>query len=130
MTIERRDQTSADRTAPPRVRQRARSNAEGARRRRRIAGAIGLTIAAVFMVNALVGDKGFLGGLKTRRQFDNLNKEIADLLRENALLLEETRRLQSDPSAIEETARRQLGLIHPGETLVIIKDAPSTKDLK
>ena len=33
------------------------------------------------------------------------------------------RRLKDDPAAIEESARRDLGLIKPGETLVIIRDA-------
>jgi cell division protein FtsB len=32
------------------------------------------------------------------------------------------RRLRDDPAAIEEQARRELGLIKPGEVLFIIKD--------
>ena len=32
------------------------------------------------------------------------------------------RRLREDPSAIEEQARRELGLIKPGEVLFIVKD--------
>ena len=35
---------------------------------------------------------------------------------------EEARRLREDPSAIEELARQELGLIKPGEKLFIVKD--------
>ena len=42
---------------------------------------------------------------------------------ENARLQQEADRLKTDPAALEEAARRELGLIRPGETLVIIKDA-------
>ena len=37
---------------------------------------------------------------------------------------EEARRLREDPSAIEDLARRELGLIKPGEKLFIVKDIP------
>ena len=41
---------------------------------------------------------------------------------ENARLREQARELREDPAAIEEIARRELGLIRPGEKLFIIKD--------
>jgi cell division protein FtsB len=41
---------------------------------------------------------------------------------ENARLRDEARRLREDPRTIEEIARRELGLIKPGEKLFIIKD--------
>jgi cell division protein FtsB len=46
---------------------------------------------------------------------------------ENARLREEARRLREEPEAIEEIARRELGLIKPGETLFIIKDVEPPK---
>jgi cell division protein FtsB len=45
---------------------------------------------------------------------------------ENARLREEAQRLQEDASAIEDLARRELGLIKPGEKLFILKDVPQT----
>jgi cell division protein FtsB len=41
-------------------------------------------------------------------------------------LREEARRLREDPTAVEEIARRELGLIKPGERLFIVKDLVST----
>ena len=46
---------------------------------------------------------------------------------ENQWLREEARRLREDPSAIEEIARRDLGLIKPGEKVFIIKDIEPPK---
>jgi len=43
---------------------------------------------------------------------------------ENDRRREEARRLLEDPSAIEDLARRELGLIKPGEKLFILKDVP------
>ena len=37
-------------------------------------------------------------------------------------LREDARRLREDPAAIEEIARRELGLMSPGEKLFIIRD--------
>jgi cell division protein FtsB len=79
-------------------------------------------IALVLMVNALVGDNGYLAGLRARREHDKAIESLTKLQIENAQLKEQQRRLRDDPAAIEEAARRDLGLIRPGETLVIIHD--------
>ena len=39
----------------------------------------------------------------------------------------QARRLREDPPAIEEIARRELGLIRPGERVFIVKDVPPAK---
>jgi cell division protein FtsB len=77
---------------------------------------------AVIVVDALVGDQGLLVMLRARRQHDELAAVIAAQRTENARLREEVRRLTDDPAAIEEVARRELGLIRRGEKVFIIKD--------
>ena len=62
--------------------------------------------------------------LRARHEYDELTASIARQRAENARLLEEARRLREDPSMIEEIARRELGLIRPGELLFIVKDVP------
>lgn len=74
------------------------------------------------MVNALVGENGYLAGLRAKREYQRVMADYLQLQLENQQLKEEARRLKDDPMAIEETARRDLGLIRPGETLVIVKD--------
>ena len=76
-------------------------------------------------VDALVGDRGFTAMLGARRQYQELSVALARQKSENARLREEARRLKDDPSAIEELARRNLGLIRPGEKVFIVKDLVS-----
>jgi cell division protein FtsB len=54
---------------------------------------------------------------------------LAKVRLENEALREDAERLRRDPAALEEAARRTLGLTRPGEVLVILKDAasPSTR---
>ena len=79
-------------------------------------------VACVLVVDALVGDQGLVATMRARKQYDRLAGDLARLRSENAALREETRRLREDPAAIEEIARRELGLMSPGEKLFIIRD--------
>ena len=91
-------------------------------RTRRIVQMLLLFIAAVIVVDALVGEQGLFAMLRARRQAEELAATIARKRAENARLREEVKRLTDDPAAIEEVARRELGLIRPGEKVFIIKD--------
>jgi len=84
-----------------------------------------LFFALLIVVDALVGDRGLLAMLDARRQHGELAATIARQRAENARLREQARRLREDPSAIEELARRDLGLIRPGEKVFIVKDLAS-----
>ena len=86
-----------------------------------------LFVAVVLVVDALVGDRGLIAMRDARRQHDELSAAIARQRAENARLREEARRLKEDPAAIEEIARRDLGLIRPGEKVFIVKDLPPPK---
>ena len=99
-----------------------RSTSKRPDRTRRIVQAILLFIAAVIVVDALVGEQGLFAMLRARRQAEELAATIARQKAENARLREEVERLNDDPAAIEEVARRELGLIRPGEKVFIIKD--------
>jgi cell division protein FtsB len=81
-----------------------------------------MLLASVIIVDILVGDRGLPAMLRARQEYDALAATIAHDRAENARLREEARRLKEDPSAIEEIARRELGLISPGEKVFIIKD--------
>jgi cell division protein FtsB len=79
-------------------------------------------IGGVLLVDALVGDKGLLEMVKKRGEYQALEQGLTRARVENARLREEAQRLREDPAAIEEMARRDLGLIKPGEKLFIIRD--------
>lgn len=86
-----------------------------------------LFVAAVIVADGLVGERGLLAMLRARREYDELATTIAKQRTDNARLREEARRLRDDPQAIEEVARRELGLIRPGEKVFIIKDVTPAK---
>jgi cell division protein FtsB len=85
-------------------------------------------VALAFVADGLVGERGLLAMLRARQEHDELAATIARLRAENVRLSEEARRLRDDPSAIEEVARRELGLIRPGEKVFIIKDVAPGKE--
>ena len=74
-----------------------------------------------------VGDNGLLASMKAKRQSQEMQAALNALRVENQQLRNRANRLKNDPTAIEEEARKNLGLIRPGETLVIVKDAPASK---
>jgi cell division protein FtsB len=102
---------------------RSRSTHQDVRTRRRQLVTYGLGFGAfVLFVNALVGDNGYLAALRSSRQQATLAETLQKVQLENARLQEQIRRMQEDPSALEEAARRDLNLIKPGETLIITRD--------
>ena len=80
-------------------------------------------VTVVLVIDAVVGEKGLLALLKARRDFSAVQHALEQARVENAQLREDARRLREDPTAIEEIARREHGLIKPGEKLFIIKEA-------
>jgi cell division protein FtsB len=78
--------------------------------------------ASVIVVDGLVGDRGLLAMIRARKQYDEMAAGIARTRAENARLRDEARRLKEDPATIEAIARRDLGLIRPGEKVFIIRD--------
>ena len=94
------------------------------RRRRRAIQYVLVLIGCVIIVDALVGEKGLLAMRKARQQYHALEHALTQARAENARLREDARRLNEDPTAIEDLARRELGLIKPGEKLFILKDVP------
>jgi cell division protein FtsB len=92
------------------------------RRRRRAVQYLIVAAGCVLVIDALVGDNGLLEMMKKRAEYRALEQTLARARAENAVLRDEARRLREDPQAIEELARRELGLIKPGEKLFIIKD--------
>ena len=86
-----------------------------------------LLFATVIVIDALVGDQGLVALLRARRDYDALAASVRQQRTENERLREEIQRLLEDPATIEEIARRELGLIRPGERLFIVKDLPPLK---
>lgn len=116
-----------DESPAPIARRQARTAARAAERSRIARGRRAVRWALLFLsfivaVDALVGDKGLIEIVRARRRDAELSGSIGQLRSENARLREEARRLKEDASAVEELARKDLGLIRPGEVLFVVKD--------
>ena len=96
-------------------------------RNRRIVQLLLVLVATVIIVDGLVGDRGLLAMLRARHEYDDLAASISRQRAENARLRDMVRRLREDPTTIEEIARRELGLIKPGERVFIVKDVQPAK---
>lgn len=78
--------------------------------------------AVAVIIDAIVGERGLLATLRAREQYDAATASLAQQKQQNAELREKAERLKTDPAAIEELAREDLGLMRPGEKLFIIRD--------
>ena len=84
-----------------------------------------MIVTAVVVIDAVVGEKGLLALLQAREQYRVLESSVQSLRIENVRLRDQARRLREDPVAVEEIARKDLGLIKPGEKLFILRDLPA-----
>ena len=100
--------------------------AQGTRNRKLVRWLL-LFVASLIVLDGLAGERGLLAMLRARQEYDQLSAAIARQRAENARLREEALRLKEDPAAIEEIARRELGLIRPGEKVFIVKDVQPAK---
>ncbi len=106
-----------------RIRDASTTPSSTARRQRgRIVRYLIIAVGSILVIDALVGDRGLLAMVKARQEYRSLETSLIQSRAENAQLREQARQLREDPQAIEEIARRELGLIRPGEKLFIIKD--------
>ena len=96
---------------------------------RRLVNTVILSIGTILVINALTGDNGLIELLNTRNKHAILVSDLSRLRAENESLRKTARRLQEDPGAIEEIAREDLGLIKPGELLLLFtNDHPKHSD--
>jgi cell division protein FtsB len=107
----------------PRQRRRLHTAHDTRQRRKKFVG-YGLLIGSFFlMVSALMGEHGYFAELRNRREYDRLSRDVDQLRQENAQFADRIRQIQESPAALEEEARRVLGLTRPDETVIIIRPA-------
>jgi cell division protein FtsB len=116
-------EATPDVTARPSGRRLPRTRQELQNRRRSYLVYAVLISSTVLMVDALVGENGYLAKLRAHRERAALQAAVVQLQNENLRLAELAERLKHDPHAIEEAARRDLGLMKPGEVVVVVHDA-------
>jgi cell division protein FtsB len=82
--------------------------------------------AVLFLLFSLFREMGVFGSWKLYRTQNQVLEENARLRAENRRLQEEVEKLKTNPSYIEEIARKELGLIGEKENVIVLdrkKDA-------
>ncbi len=91
-------------------------------RRKAVKLALGLVLIAL-LISSLFGDRGVFHVLAQKQRAEAVEREVAELRQENARLAQEIDALRSDPRTVERLAREELGLVAPGETVFLIREA-------
>lgn len=91
------------------------------RRRRLLNLCLGFA-TAVLLIDAFVGEKGLLEGVRARQSYEEAEAALRQLKIQNARLREDVRRYDTDAKAIEALAREELNYVKPGEVLFILRD--------
>ena len=76
-------------------------------------------LLVILIVTALFGKKGVMELRRSRRVLARQAETIRALEEERTRLEAEILRLERDPRAVEKQAREKLGLIAPGEKVVV-----------
>jgi cell division protein FtsB len=78
----------------------------------------------IMIVTSLFGKKGVMDLRRARRNLAALETRVKALESEKLKLESEIDRLEKDPRAVEKPAREKLGLVKPGEKVVVIPGPP------
>ncbi len=84
----------------------------------------GALFVSALLANAVFGEQGIIETVRLRREHEQLRGELARVRTDNQQRLRTLAR-HDDPSYIEELSRRTLGLIKPGELVVVVRDGAS-----
>lgn len=85
----------------------------------------GALFVSALLANAVFGEQGAIETVRLRREHEQLRRELARVRADNQQRLRTLAR-HDDPAYIEELSRRTLGLIKPGELVLVLKDAEPT----
>lgn len=92
---------------------------------RQVARWLAAGVMVLSVVDGVFGQRGLIENRRLAARNEATTGTVDALQAENTALAEQSRRLKEDPSAIEDLARRDLGLMKPGELLVIVRDVPA-----
>ena len=87
-----------------------------------------LLVTILLLANAFVGERGLVALFRANQEHARLQQVIDTLRTENTRLQRYTRALTDEPRFIEDLARRELGMISPGEQLFIVGTATAPPD--
>jgi cell division protein FtsB len=81
---------------------------------------VSLVFSAILFALFFVGDRGFLQARRQKAELRAAQEEVARIDAENRKLEAEVHALKNDPRALEKVAREKLGLVRPGDVVVVL----------
>ncbi len=75
----------------------------------------GWWIAGLALTGLILSNQGLRDYWHKRKRFHKLQKKLVEIRTQNMNLTSEIQRLKTDPKIIGEYARKELGMIQPGE---------------
>ena len=81
-------------------------------------------VALLLVANSILGERGLVALFQVSREHTQLRQIIETLHEENNRLHRYVQALTIEPRFLENEARRELGMIKPGEQLFLIKTIP------
>ena len=97
---------------------------------RRPQGYLLLLVTAVLLANAIIGNSGLFATARANREQAQLQEALDTLRSENRRLHRHVEALTSERHLLEDVARRELGMIRPGERLFVVRSRPSPVDVQ
>lgn len=88
----------------------------------RLVFAVACVVGIVVITNFFSGLANFDEPEKMRRAIAKSQKKIDRLMMENKALEENIHNVETRPQAVEEFARFELGMVRPGETVVMMRE--------
>ena len=79
-----------------------------------------MLLCVLLVANALVGERGLLALVRANQEHARLLNSIEAIRTQNDQLHRYVQSLREEPAVLEELARRDLGMIKPGEQLFIV----------
>lgn len=92
----------------------------------RIVLAVLLAAGLAYLPYRLLDGTGVSDAPRLRAELSETRAESERMRRENQQLARECEALRTDPTAIEDIARDDIGLVHPGEIIIRIEPPPSS----
>jgi len=90
----------------------------------RFAYVVAFLLAAIYAVVTLTGPSGIAALREKQREIRAVEARTASLRKNNARAEERIQRLGADPSEQERVVEDRLKLVHPGEKVFVLPDAP------
>jgi len=82
---------------------------------------LGVVLFGLF-IHDVFGPHGFVAMRRTQREIEEIRMQIGSLNAENKSLADQVNSLKTDPRAIEQIAREEMGLGRPGEIIIKLPD--------